>query len=99
MVAAGGTPPRRRPPGASGRSSSPPPAARVAPPPPCAAVAAPPPFTYTLSFTVAWGPLPGTTDVATYRIEVNDDGGGWTVWIASTSSTSALYAGAPGHPE
>ena len=64
---------------------------------PSSAVTGLPPFTYTLSFTVAWGPLPGTTDVATYRIEVNDDGGGWTVWIASTSSTSALYAGAQGH--
>ena len=64
---------------------------------PASAVDALPPFTYTLTFTVSWGPLAGTTDVASYRIEVNDDGAGWSPWIASTPSTSASFGGAEGH--
>ena len=64
---------------------------------PVSAVAPLPPFTATLTFTVSWGPEPGTMDVVSYRIEANDDGGGWSPWIASTPSTSASFTGLEGH--
>ncbi|MGQ0796673.1 MAG: OmpL47-type beta-barrel domain-containing protein, partial [Methanobacteriota archaeon] len=50
-----------------------------------------------LSFAVTWGPDFDTTDIASYRIDVSDDGGAWAVWIAATTSTSAVYAGVDGH--
>jgi hypothetical protein len=50
-----------------------------------------------LNFTVTWGPDFDTTDIASYRIEVRDDGGPWTVWIASTTATSSIFGGVDGH--
>ena len=64
---------------------------------PESAVAGLPLYTRTLSFAVLWGPLPGTTDVASYRIEVNDDGSGWTAWIPATTATSSTFNGLEGH--
>jgi hypothetical protein len=48
-------------------------------------------------FPVTWQPAEGSTDIASYRIEVSDNGGGWTAWIASTTATSGSYAGQDGH--
>lgn len=50
-----------------------------------------------LNFTVTWGPDFDTTDIASYRIGVSDNGGAWTVWFATTASTFAVYAGVDGH--
>lgn len=50
-----------------------------------------------LTFNVAWTPTGDSFDIATYRIDVNDNGAGWTAWIASTSSTSSMYTGVDGH--
>src|SRR5205814_1032457 len=48
-------------------------------------------------FPVRWQPAEGTTDIASYRIEVNDNGAGWALWIASTTATSGSYSGQDGH--
>ena len=56
-----------------------------------------PMYQTSLDFTVSWGPQFDTTDIATYRIEVRDNGGAWTAWIASTTATSSLFSGADGH--
>ena len=48
-------------------------------------------------FTVSWAPEAGVTDIVSYRIDVNDDGTGWTTWIATTTSTSQQYTGQDGH--
>ena len=50
-----------------------------------------------LDFTVTWGPDFDTTDIASYRIDVSDNGGAWTVWFAATTSISALFTGLDGH--
>src|SRR5438309_1309868 len=42
-------------------------------------------------------PAEGTADIASYRIEVNDNGAGWALWIASTTATSGSYSGQDGH--
>ncbi|TLZ58502.1 MAG: hypothetical protein E6K15_00765, partial [Methanobacteriota archaeon] len=48
-------------------------------------------------FVVTWEAREGTFDIATYRIQVNDNGGGWTDWIPTTTATSASYSGLDGH--
>ena len=48
-------------------------------------------------FSVTWQPAEGTADIASYRIEVNDNGAGWALWIASTTATSGSYSGQDGH--
>ena len=48
-------------------------------------------------FVVTWEPREGTFDITTYRIQVNDNGGGWTEWIPTTTATSAPYSGQDGH--
>ncbi len=50
-----------------------------------------------LTFPVVWGPQFDSVDIATYEVQVNDDGTGWTVWIASTNATSANFTGVDGH--
>lgn len=49
------------------------------------------------SFVVSWGPQFDTTDIASYRIEVRDNGGVWTDWFASTDATSSVFNGQDGH--
>ena len=46
---------------------------------------------------MTWQPAEGTDDIASYRIEVNDNGAGWALWIASTTATSGSYSGQDGH--
>src|SRR2546427_812448 len=48
-------------------------------------------------FGVTWEAREGTFDIATYRIQVNDNGGGWTDWIPTTTATSGSYSGLDGH--
>ncbi len=48
-------------------------------------------------FTVNWAPEAGVTDIASYRIDVNDDGSGWVTWIAVTTSASSQFNGQDGH--
>jgi hypothetical protein len=50
-----------------------------------------------LTFTVSWGPVFDSADIASYRIEVNDNGGGWSVWLASTDATGSSFTGLDGH--
>ncbi|TLZ72357.1 MAG: hypothetical protein E6K14_06880 [Methanobacteriota archaeon] len=56
------------------------------------------PYQTSTSFAVAWEPLEGTMDIATFEIDVRDNGGGWTIWIPSTSAVAATFAsGVDGH--
>jgi len=64
---------------------------------PASRVASLPTYETSLSFTVSWGPQFDTFDIGTYRIEVNDNGGGWSVWIPGTSATSSSFTGVDGH--
>ena len=64
---------------------------------PTSAVSALSNYQTSLTFNVFWGPMGDSFDIATYRIDVNDNGGGWTAWIASTANTSAAYTGVDGH--
>ena len=64
---------------------------------PFSRVLALPAYQTSLTFTVAWGPQFDTFDIATYRIQVRDNGGAWTDWVPSTASTSADFPGADGH--
>jgi len=50
-----------------------------------------------LTFTVSWRFLFDNFDTASYRIDVRDNGGAWTTWIPSTTSTSASYTGVDAH--
>src|SRR5213594_1719369 len=57
-----------------------------------------PRYEASLSFTVYWGPTEGTTDVATYHIQRNDNGAGWTDWLVATAATtSGTFTGQDGH--
>lgn len=64
---------------------------------PLSLVASLPTYRTSLQFTVAWAPEAGVTDIASYRIDVNDDSTGWTTWIATTTTTSASFTGQDGH--
>ena len=65
--------------------------------PPSSAVLALPTYETRLSFPVSWDRVGDAYDIATFRVEVNDDGAGWTVWIASTANRSANFSGVDGH--
>ena len=57
-----------------------------------------PTYETSLSFIVQWGPTEGTTDVATYQIQRNDNGAGWTDWLVATAATtSGTFTGQDGH--
>jgi hypothetical protein len=57
-----------------------------------------PTYETSVNFTVSWGPLFDSPDIATYRIQVNDTGAGWTDWtIVTWTITSSTYRGADGH--
>ncbi|HLE55249.1 MAG TPA: Ig-like domain-containing protein [Thermoplasmata archaeon] len=64
---------------------------------PASAVQSLPLYETTLVFAVAWGPMPGTTDVTSYQIQVADNGGGWTSWLVAGASGSANFNGTDGH--
>ncbi len=66
------------------------------------------PFSHTLllatyqtstTFVVTWGPQFDSPDIAGYTIQVQDNGGGWTDWLAVTAGTtsSMFNAGQDGH--
>ncbi len=67
--------------------------------PPDSAVTTLPAYHIALQFTVLWGPVSGTTDIASYTLEVSDNAGPWTQVPGSigTTATSASYVGADGH--
>jgi hypothetical protein len=65
--------------------------------PPASTVNGLPMYETSLAFTVTWRFLFDSYDVASYRIDVRDDGGAWTTWIPSTTATSGSYTGADGH--
>ena len=57
-----------------------------------------PTYEASLSFAVYWGPTEGTTDVASYHIQRNDNGAGWTDWLVATAATtSGTFTGQDGH--
>ena len=62
--------------------------------PPATRVVALPAHQVAASFTVSWQFLFDSFDTASYRIQVRDNGGAWTDWIASTSNTSAVFTNA-----
>jgi len=55
------------------------------------------PYQTTLDFLVSWQPQFDSIDIASYRIDVNDDGAGWIAWIPSTTLTSSIFTGVDGH--
>src|SRR5439155_988995 len=67
--------------------------------PPDSTVSVLPPYETALQFTIAWGPVAGTTDIATYRIQVRDGSGAWTdvSGYSSTTATSTTFVGVDGH--
>ena len=67
--------------------------------PPDSAVNTLPAYETALQFTVAWGPVSGTTDIVSYTLEASDNAGPWTQVPGSigTTATSASYVGADGH--
>lgn len=67
--------------------------------PPDSRVSALQPYSTSLTFSISWGPAPGTADIAAYSIEVSDSGGAWTSLAdyVDTTQTSALFVGADGH--
>ena len=57
-----------------------------------------PTYETSLTFPVYWGPQFDTLDIASYRIQVRDNGGAWSDWMVTTASTtSAMYTGVDGH--
>jgi len=57
-----------------------------------------PAYEMSTSFAVAWEPQLDTTDIASYEIDVRDNGGGWTIWIPTTIAVSATFvSGVDGH--
>lgn len=64
--------------------------------PPSSLASALPLYEASTSFVVDWGPLGGTTDIASYQIQYTDDDGPWTDWLAATSR-SATFTGLDGH--
>jgi len=66
---------------------------------PTSAVAALPVYTANLTISITWGPTAGTTDIATYTIQVSDNGGPWTSLPGSTDTTAqgGSLSGLDGH--
>ena len=65
--------------------------------PPASTVVTLTPYQTSLTFPVSWTHLYDNFDIATFRVEVKDDGGSWAVWIASTANRTASFAGVDGH--
>ncbi len=67
--------------------------------PPNSAVTALPTYERTLQFVIAWGPVTGTLDIATYRVQAEDGAGPWTdlAGYSNTTATSATFVGQDGH--
>jgi len=55
-----------------------------------------PTYETSLGFTVSWGPQFDSSDIASYRVQVRDNGGSWSDWLVSTG-TSATFTGQDGH--
>src|SRR5205814_682952 len=57
-----------------------------------------PPFENTVQFTVSWGPVGGTTDIATYQVQVREGAGAWVdlACCSSTTSVSTSFVGLDG---
>ncbi|TLZ49255.1 MAG: hypothetical protein E6K18_08205, partial [Methanobacteriota archaeon] len=65
--------------------------------PPGSAVLPLPRYETQLTFPVSWDRVGDAYDIATFRIEVNDNGAGWATWIASTANRTAPFTGLDGH--
>ena len=67
--------------------------------PPDSAVSPLPAYETTLLFTVNWGPVSGTSDIATYTLEVSDNGGPWTQvpGVVGVTTVSTSFVGVDGH--
>ena len=65
--------------------------------PPSTLVTPLPAYEDVAAFTVSWGPLSGTTDVASYAIQVSSNGGPWTTWFSGATNRSATFTGRDGH--
>ena len=67
--------------------------------PPSSSVSGLPRYEASLAFTLTWGPVPGTTDIATYTVYVSEDGGAWAVvsGAVGTAATTASFTGVDGH--
>ncbi|HYS72167.1 MAG TPA: Ig-like domain-containing protein, partial [Thermoplasmata archaeon] len=65
--------------------------------PPGSNVLALPTYETSLTFPVSWDRVGDAYDIATFRIEVKDNAGAWSVWIASTPNRTANYTGVDGH--
>ncbi len=62
--------------------------------PPASHVLPLPTYETATSFLVTWAFQFDSFDTASYRIDVSDNGGAWTTWIAPTGATSATFTGA-----
>jgi RHS repeat-associated protein len=58
-----------------------------------------PAFQTSATFPVAWSGIDGSSGsaVSDFTIYVSDDGGPYTIWLADTSATAALFTGQYGH--
>ncbi len=58
-----------------------------------------PTFTTSTTIALGWGPESGTTDAASYTIQVSDNGGAWTnvPGLVGTTATSGSHSGLDGH--
>jgi len=58
-----------------------------------------PAYENVLQFTIAWGPVAGTSDIAAYRVQSKDGAGAWTdlAGFTDTTVTSTSYVGSDGH--
>jgi RHS repeat-associated protein len=65
--------------------------------PPTSSVTTLPPTTTSTSFSVAWSGSDGAgSGIASFNVYVSDNGGGFTLWQADTTKTSATYTGQVG---
>ncbi len=64
---------------------------------PATHVLALPRYETSLTFTVAWAPDTGVTDVANYTVQV-DTGSGWSDWVTNTTTSSGTYTAAAQGP-
>jgi large repetitive protein len=51
---------------------------------------------YGVLLSMSWSATDATSGVATYTVEVQENGGAWTPWLDSTLSTTGSYLGTPG---
>ncbi|MCG2784936.1 MAG: S8 family serine peptidase [Anaerolineae bacterium] len=64
---------------------------------PTSTINALPIYTGTTSFNVSWGGTDTVSGIASYDIQYQDNGGGWTTWKSATTATSATFSGVLNH--